>query len=568
MPQLFYTLGGGHQFDSEAEQKLISELTDLRADKSTSLIDWYKQTYRNAPLRPVLVNSLFLSDRLFDGFFRKNPFSDAIVHSCNKWRYLIAFVLVRAKSKSKFALNLIKIIDVFLKDHLGSNLSQGPALSQLERAIDAMNAVFFTEELFKPEALMGLLSALKSDSEKQRLRREKLLARLMESENGLARAEYANFASARAVNSIAAGTYLPPLVIEFLLGTWQPSLKRWMSIGLEEGQEQALLSLTKDLVSCLSVKTLQPLTSTRTPAFMQIAPDLIDRLALVYEARQALDDAVNSQLSTMQAMIIQLFQNQELETAVFPVAKEEAQFPVNTGAGNQIRALIEDKIWLRHAETDARFQIVGEVLLTGQLVLANILGAKTGIVSLSEAEEAVRVGAWKTVPDYVGLESLFEDTVKGLNKVADAQLIQRQRALEKAKEEARALRMAKEKAEQEASEKAERLRHEAEQKAQEESQKERLELEALYVSQLQGVSLGAWVEYERNGEKEKGKLAVRTSSTKKWIFVDRLGLNRFEILEHELLEQLILGKARIMNAGAEFDESLERTVSRIRMSKK
>ena len=113
---------------------------------------------------------------------------------------------------------------------------------------------------------MGLLSALKSDSEKQRLRREKLLARLMESENGLCQSRIRQFCVARAVNSIAAGTYLPPLVIEFC---WEPGspLKRWMSIGLEEGAGAGALSLTKDLVSCLSVKTLQPL---RVPALLHL----------------------------------------------------------------------------------------------------------------------------------------------------------------------------------------------------------------------------------------------------------------------------------------------------------
>ncbi len=569
VPQLFYTLGGGHQFDSDAEKKLVSELTDLKLDKSATLIDWYKVNYRNAPLRPVLVNSLFLSDRLFDGYFRKNLFSDAIVESCNKWRYLIAFVLVRAKSKAKFAINLLKIIDVFLKDHIGSGASQGPALSQLARAIDAMNAVFFSDELFRPEALISLLNALKSDSEKQKQRREKLVVRLMESETGLARADYANAASIRLVFGNAQGKCFPVCVIDFLTEHWQPALKRWFSLGLEQSQEEELNQLTADVVSCLGVNDFAPLSQKTSPQFMEVSPDLVDRLSHVFEARQGLDETINQQLSVLQSLIIQLFQNQEVETELFPDAPESFHSQSSPGSINtQIQTLIADKSWLRNSETDSRFQIAGVVSLTGQLVLANQLGAKIGLVTLQKADESLRSGVWKPLPDYMSLEMLFEDTVKGLNKVSEAQLKQRQRALEKAKAEALALKEAKERAANEAREKAERIKQAAEKKALEESQRIRLALESKYLTQMGSVTLGAWVEYERNGKKEKGKLAVKTSSTQKWIFVDRFGLNRFEIIESDLLEQLIQGRARILNSGAEFDESLERTVSRIRMSKK
>jgi hypothetical protein len=63
-------------------------------------------------------------------------------------------------------------------------------------------------------------------------------------------------------------------------------------------------------------------------------------------------------------------------------------------------------------------------------------------------------------------------------------------------------------------------------------------------------------------------LAVKTKATQKLIFVDKLGLNRFEIKVDELVAQVLEGKARILDSGTEFDDSLERTVSRIRMSTK
>ncbi|PIE43349.1 MAG: hypothetical protein CSA50_05585 [Gammaproteobacteria bacterium] len=567
MPHLFYTLGGHHS-DSGSEQKLLDELTNLHAEKNSGLIEWYKQEFKSAPLKPLLVNSLFVADRLFDGFFRKNSFADSIYFRANKWRYLIAYVLVRAKDKTGFINGLLKIIDLFLCDQIGVTDSSASMRSPFSRGIETLNRVFFSEDLFSGEKLDNLLETLKKELEAQNTRRRKLVTRLLESENGLARAGYATDIAHRIVAERFNGRALPEVVETFLLKDWAPSVTRWISLGASDSDKDVFRELTRSMGICFACAPGDVLSAKSNSSFMDVAPKIIDSLDQEFTTRNSVTSEMHERLAEMQKLIIQLLQNKAVATRPFTdLPCRGADDLPGQAASTMLEQAIADESWFVDMELAVRFQIAGTIAMTNNLLLINNLGAKVKLISAGEANNKCEHGVWQVLPRYKSLVSLFDETVKGLSKVSEAQLKQRKNALEKAKSEALAMRKARQEAEQNAKEAAEKIRIKAEQEQNEENERVRLKLETQCLAQLDKVTLGAWIEYERNEKKEKGKLVVKTASTQKWIFVDRYGLNRYETTKSKLLKQLIEGRARILNAGAAFDESLERTVSRIRMSR-
>ncbi|KKL91499.1 hypothetical protein LCGC14_1894050, partial [marine sediment metagenome] len=130
--------------------------------------------------------------------------------------------------------------------------------------------------------------------------------------------------------------------------------------------------------------------------------------------------------------------------------------------------------------------------------------------------------------------------------------------------------------EQEAARQAtlERQRQEAESKrvANEKAELERLYEEATQLAQKQvnDINLGGWIVVEaqtQEVEASRLKLAVRTNASRKLIFVDRLGLNRREFQEHELVLGIVEKRVRVLGGAAEFDETLSRVVGRIRVGR-
>jgi len=98
-------------------------------------------------------------------------------------------------------------------------------------------------------------------------------------------------------------------------------------------------------------------------------------------------------------------------------------------------------------------------------------------------------------------------------------------------------------------------------------EKQRLEKEAEIVALLSELKLGAWVCRVEGDSRDRFKLAVKFSASKKYLFVDKMGIRKIEFSEPELVQSIIAGRIEILSDGAEFEASLERVVSRIRMSK-
>ena len=95
----------------------------------------------------------------------------------------------------------------------------------------------------------------------------------------------------------------------------------------------------------------------------------------------------------------------------------------------------------------------------------------------------------------------------------------------------------------------------------------RLEKENTVALVIRDFRLGAWISIKEAGEPQRYKLVVKLAAMGKYIFVDRLGIKKREFMEVDLVQAILAKDIEILSDGAEFEDSLERVVSRIRMSK-
>jgi hypothetical protein len=186
----------------------------------------------------------------------------------------------------------------------------------------------------------------------------------------------------------------------------------------------------------------------------------------------------------------------------------------------------------------------------------------------------------RPLPPLTPFRQVLSDTTQILLGVCDRQQRQRQRAAEQARARAEALRRERQ-AEEERRRREEDARQaelerqrreaEAQRLADARAEQERLERERRLAveRQVAAIKLGGWIALQDEGmpEPRRLKLAVRINASRKLVFVDRMGLNRRECLEADLVHWVLSGQARVLDSSAEFDDTLTRVVGRIRMGR-
>lgn len=169
-----------------------------------------------------------------------------------------------------------------------------------------------------------------------------------------------------------------------------------------------------------------------------------------------------------------------------------------------------ENVWIEVKDLKLRHQVTLWLPLTQTYLMTNLLGMKTGYLKYAALMTGLQTGAIRRVSEYVSLESIIDETVRGLSKVVSAQMQQRQQAIDKAKREAEEIRLAKERAEAEvaerkrlAKEEAARLQAQAaSEKAAAEAQQQRIK-ELELTEAISDLKMGAWVEFTRRDELEK-----------------------------------------------------------------
>jgi hypothetical protein len=120
---------------------------------------------------------------------------------------------------------------------------------------------------------------------------------------------------------------------------------------------------------------------------------------------------------------------------------------------------------------------------------------------------------------------------------------------------------------QKAAAEAENIRREAEIEAERALQAEKQSRIDEWEATLQSVrtlGIGAWVDIEIKGERQRCKLAAVMNASDKLIFVGRDGKKLVEPRRDELIKLLLDGKARIIQQGDQFENSLAKVIQTLR----
>ena len=422
-------------------------------------------------------------------------------------------------------------------------------------------------------------------------RQQRVAARVAESEAGALRLAYARQTAARLLNRQLAGRSLPDFIAEGVAGHWSDAFQ-WTLLhhGERSPLWQKLVRSFGLLVWSLQPEAAQEAQRSKlTRVISQVREELIPLLAQIIADEQVREQLVE-QLEV--AFLCQLH-NRPMDYQ--PVAAvsggnvlDDAGAAVSQDLLAEVAA-VNTGDWFVEPASGRRLQLLLKLDDYQQLLFVNQLGMKQVGASFEEF-------AWQfssaQISAVVAAVPLIEWSAERLNGLAE-QYRERQQAREaehqarlaeqlriteerdqarrKALKEARLLAAAQQQREAEKValrqteadlEQARRDAVAAEHGASEEQRRQRARL------LVSGLTMGAWLSFhDDNGQQTRRKLAVVLPSSGKYIFVDRIGTEKYEMTRDVLISEIAAGAIEVVRKDSRFDDALNRVVDGIRQDR-
>ena len=577
VPDLPYPVG-------KLEKAAISDWTPLL------MSCWTEQ--RDEPVSHVLrsvsltwsvrqINSAYLSDRIMDVFLTSSGLHPELAKRIARLRFFLAWWM-NLEGADVFNDTLLSWLDS-LQDHRGWSANGGRSskilLDQLDSLIIEVSSCFGTGDI---EPVMAFCRQWKEDGEKREQQTLRLRERLLKTEQGAARQRRAGHTARALIGRALEGRQLPQPIVQFVMDTWFPLLKQ---IIWEEGLEGENWRHASKLLEWMVWVGDPKLSDKDRNRLYTVGEQIGDRIIDVWN-RLNNDPLPETALAGIQSVMVQRLRGETPELipalppadrfswdsswlSLEPVPEKDYQdmqfkwYVEGEGAKEQRRcflALLED---------------------TREVLWTNGAGVKLELMAWTRFRADFDKGVLRRLPPITPFGEVLAETVTALSAVLQRQMQQRKKAAEAAKQRAETLRQEKQQAERERAEahaareaekERQRLAVEARMQADVEAEAERLrqQQEAAARILVEGIKLGGWIVVENaesSKEPQRLKLAVRINASRKLVFVDRLGLNRCEFIEDDLIEEVVAGNARVLGASAEFDDTLSRVVGRIRIGK-
>ncbi|MGO1461003.1 MAG: DUF1631 family protein [Oleiphilaceae bacterium] len=561
---------------SDWQPLLFSCWTEQRDERVTHVL---RSVHLDWSVRQI--NAAYVADRIMDVFLKTSGLHTALVCRIARLRFYLAWRM-NLEGHYAFGNLLLEWLDSF-KEWRGWSNSGGRSskvlLDQLDALVGAVSAAF---ESGTTEAVDTFCEQWQDDSARRNAQTGMLRERLLATEQGAARQRRADQTSRALIGRALQGRKLPQPILYFIFDHWQGLLKQAVWDAGINGETCRHGSKLLEWLVWVSDPSLSDKDRDR---LYHVGEQLGDRLTDVWNrvfdypltpnALAGIGTVLMSRLRGDTPELVDAFSKTEsypwssvwLGFETIPAVDfqpcEGRWFVKGEGADEQRRyffALLED---------------------TNEILWTNGAGVKLGLQPWPEFCQAQTAGTIRPLPALKLFGEVLEETASVLAAAWEKQRKQREKAAAEAKARAEALRKEKEAAEhlrrkQEAARKAEleRQRQELESQrlADEKAEQERLYNEKIRLAQGQvdEISLGGWIvvkSQQPETEDTRLKLAVRTNASRKLIFVDRLGLNRKEYLEEELVLGLVEERIRILGGAAEFDDTLSRVVGRIRVGR-
>ncbi len=571
VPELKYEIS-----NNQETQEIVSTLCEFLAacasDPSllkgeTSLIKLvavYSDKFR---FSPRIYNSLFLCDRLTDVFYRKANIDSQLKDILSGWRFALAKIFVQYPSLlDSDDSPVLALVDAICASQLGwvrepKRVSQVviDRLSDVHESLLAINSD-------SPDPLNALRVEWLAVQDKQDKRIAKLFERLNITEQGAASSRYATEYSYHTLGQLIKNQRLPSPIADFLVDRWWCVLR---SALLRHGSNDSdndtpwkdIVALTEKLVFVFS-----DVVGHKKDSIFNMGEGLVDELAVA--ASQYEIEVLNDEWESIQQLLISVLQGADIARVSVSIREPELNFDRKvTPNREKLLELTEKWYLIKQKGVEARLKFARYFEDSNEILWLNHAGMKSLIMPYQDFQQGIAAGQISLIKNCYLLSQVFKETLKGLSKVAHAQHEAREKAKLKAEAEAEQLRL-----EQQQAEELARLKElEAEKKLKEQQlkavEKQRLEQEQSTLKLIADLSLGAWISVIEEEEKLKYKLVVKINATDKLIFVDKMGLKKFEIKTPALMSRMISGEIMILSGGAEFDDTLSRVVGRLRVGK-
>lgn len=527
------------------------------------------------------VNAAYLADRIMDVFLQTSGLHATLVRRCARLRFILAWQISEQGASAIGADSPVHGWLDSLHSLRGWSDSGGRAARQVSGWLDALVDV---GNRCLEERNLAPFQTFARDWHKEQAKKEgridRLRQRLLETERGAARQRAAE-QMARAVVGRALGRReLPPAVIVFVERYWLPLLRQviW-SDGLASDNGRHAAKLLEWMIWVSDPK----LSDKERDKLYHVGEQLSDKINEVW-ARVQQEKLPADALQGIEEIMVARLRGTPVDLAPVGNFTYEPRW-LNPTPIDSAEVRPYEGLWFVEGEDEAQQrQFFFAYLEEAQEILwTNGEGVKLGLMSWHDFRDSIARGRLQSLPPINHFGDVVSDTVGKLEQVLRKQVEKRREARAKAEAQAAKVReeraMAEQKRQEEearrAAEEAEaRAREEAEERAREEAEQTRLKKERLDMArrQVDALKLGNWIAVAADAadpsqEARKLKLAVRLNATGKLVFVDRLGLNRTEMVADALVEAIAGGQARVMSSEAEFEDTLSRVVGRIRVGR-
>lgn len=585
VPELKYRIDNGVEQDALIDRFFTANRLKPEALVKQPVTRKVLADFNNTPLPRKFNNLAFMTDRFFDTWLRKNNLAPDINEVIGKWRFLFFELLYRQQNEAG-SQAFIQLLEALAIDNFGWCAFPKRSSHILISMLHKIEVELFSADVIDDVFLLNLRQQWQQFELKQRQTFIKVTERLIDVERRGAVTRYAKALAQDYLNQTFFKHMIPDSLKVFLENYWLEFLSRVFqdipsavsSGSFPDASSGHSLERPTDNAAeqakALTYKILVVFCGKGKGAF-QHGDSLIDDLLASIKAEDG-PKVPNAIWANLENDIVHILQNKPvIEKLYHELSCHESVSEFETVSDN----VIDNRLWFstRVEGCERRVQIARVFDDCKQLLLCNYAGMKFNVLSFAEFEQGCRRGDYKVLSSDVSFSKVIETSSAGLLKVAITQRQARIKAAEKAKKEAEQLLAEKHKSEQDAHLKASDIAERTRNIQLKRVEKQRLQKEQEVYQALSEFKLGAWIgiiggsEDERvHGDEnavQRYKLAVKLAATGKYIFVDKLGIKKRQYTEASLVAGIVRGEIEILSHGAEFEDSLERVLSRMRMSK-
>jgi len=560
VPELSYRVSHPEEIADEI-QVFFSGFRDVSDSNRNNSALKYLTTTLAKPSLPVNLNNLaFISDRFFDVWGRKNRLYDDINTILKTWRHPF-FKMMYQSPDLKLLVKFVEFIDVITNDNLAwmsrPERSKKVVLDELSNIGDLL----FESTCINDAFIDSLISQWQVFFTKQTSKSQKVIQRLTLSESQLSWGLYCDTQAKSFQNTLFLDQPVACSLQDFLSNYWVKVISE--NIEKETGPH------IPDEIKKLTAK-LKAVFCTKGSAALRWVENLVDDLQI--ESSKIDIQIPDEAWRCLEADLVEILQGSPVsESSYIPLNMNDSQLKY---VDAQLHNSIEVSKWFYSTDDsfENRQQVVAIFPENQEVLFCNYLGIKTNRYTFKDLSKEIQSGLLKPLQVEASFLEVIQKTSLGLLKVATTQKKARVIAAEKAKKEAEILLAEKERAEKAAMIKAEEIADRTKKMLQKRLDKQRADQESVAFNQISKCKLGAWISVVKKGdaqssESKRYKLVVKLAATDKFIFVDKLGIKKIEYTESMLMQGIINNEIEIISDGAEFEQSLERVVSRLRVSK-